>query len=71
MTQTMTPANSPVPAAYLRPAQACQHLNISRRCLSDWMRSGRIPYHKPARKVTLFSVADLNRAMADFRIDAV
>ncbi len=57
--------------AYLRPAEAAQRLSVSERCLRDWMRTGRISFYKPARKVTLLSVADIDRAMAAFRVDGV
>ena len=57
--------------AYLRPEQAALFLGVSVRCLRDWQRKGVLPYSKPARKVCLFAVADLQRAMQRFRIAAI
>ena len=58
-------------AAYLRPAEAAAYLSVSPRTLRDWQRQGRIPHYKPARKCCLFAIADLDRAMARFRVAAV
>ena len=57
--------------AYLRQAQAAAYLSVSQRTLRDWTRRGIIPHVKPCRKVCLFAIADLERAMNRFRIQAV
>lgn len=58
-------------AAYLRKADAAAYLSISPRTLTDWQRRGVIAHHKPCRKVCLFAVADLEKAMSRFRIEAI
>lgn len=58
-------------AAYLRPAEAAHYLSVSDRTLRDWIRRGILPHHKPCRKVCLFAVADLEKAMKRFRVEAV
>lgn len=55
--------------AYLRKAETAKFLSVSVRTVSDWCRRGILPYHKPARKVCLFAVVDLHKAMRRFRID--
>lgn len=57
--------------AYLRKAEAAKFLSVSVRTVSDWCRRGILPYHKPARKICLFAVADLHKAMRRFRINAI
>jgi predicted site-specific integrase-resolvase len=56
---------------FLRPENAAQFLGISARCLRDWTRRGIVAHVKPCRKVTLYGVADLERAMERFRCQAV
>ena len=58
-------------AAFLRKREAAAYLSIAVRTLSDWQRRGIVPHFKPSRKVCLFAVADLDRAMRRFRIQAV
>lgn len=62
--QTVTPA-------YLRRDDSARYLGISTRTLADWMKKGIISYSKPCRKVTLFAIRDLDKAVARFRVDAV
>jgi predicted site-specific integrase-resolvase len=56
---------------YLRKADAAHYLSVSVRTLTDWQRSGLIAHHKPARKVCLYAIADLDRAMCRYRVNAV
>ncbi len=58
-------------AGYLRPEDASRYLGVSPRTLRDWMARGLVAFHKPCKRVVLFSVADLDRAMARFRVTAV
>jgi excisionase family DNA binding protein len=62
---------APLPAAgYLRKREAASYMSVSTRTISDWMRRGILAYSKPCRKVTLFSIRDLERAMDRFRVEA-
>ncbi len=63
-TRTVTPA-------YMRPIEAASYMSVSPRTVRDWMRRGIIPHHKPCRKVCLFAVADLDKAMRRFRVEAI
>ena len=56
---------------YLRKGDAAKYLNISVRTLTDWMRCGIVAYMKLSRKVCLFRQADLDSAMARYRVRAV
>lgn len=57
--------------AYLRPDQTAERCSVSERTIRDWQRRGILPYFKPTRKVTLFSVADIDKALRKFRVQAV
>jgi excisionase family DNA binding protein len=57
------------PAAFLRKREAAKYLSVSPRTLTAWMRRGILPYAKPARKIILFSVRDLERTVARFRVE--
>ena len=57
--------------AYLRKADAAKYLLISPRTFSMWQRRGLIAYSKPARKVCLIAVADLDKMVRRFRINAI
>ena len=57
--------------AYLRKAEAAEYLSVSVRTLSTWQKRGLIPHYKPAQKVCLYAIADLDRAMRKYRVDAV
>lgn len=58
-------------AAFVRPAEAATYLSISERTLRDWQRRGIIAHHKPCKKVCLYAVADLDRAMRKFRVQSI
>ena len=58
-------------AAYLRPHDAAAYLSVSERTLRDWTRRGIIAHLKPCRKVCLFAIADLDKAMQRYRVQAV
>ncbi len=58
-------------SAFLRRKQAAVYLGISERALSEWQRRGIIPFYKPARRVCTFAVADLEKAMRRFKVEAV
>ncbi len=58
-------------AAYLRKAEAAKYLSISPRTLTNWQRAGILAYSKPARRVCLFAVSDLEKAMKRFRVESV
>ena len=57
------------PPAYLRMEAAARYLSISERTLCAWLRRGILPYSKPARKVTLIAVRDLDRMVDRFRAE--
>lgn len=57
------------PPAFLRKREAAKYLSVSPRTLTAWMRRGILPYAKPAHKITLFSVRDLERTVARFRVE--
>lgn len=56
--------------AYLRQEDSAKYLSIGPRTIRDWMKRGILPYHKPCKKVCLFAVADLDRAMKKYRVEA-
>ena len=68
--QTTTQAAQTAPA-YIRPAGVAKRYSVSERTVRDWQRRGILPFHKPSRKVTLFSVAECDRAMLKFRVNAI
>ncbi len=57
--------------AYLRPNETAERCSVSERTIRDWQRRGILPYYKPSRRVTLFAVADIDKAMARFRVAGV
>lgn len=61
---------APAAAGYLRKQGAAKYLSVSTRTITDWMRRGLLPYSKPARKVCLFAVADLEKAIRRFRVES-
>jgi len=56
---------------YLRKAEAAEYLSVSIRTITEWQKRGLIAFHKPAKKVCIFAVADLDRAMRKYRVEAV
>jgi len=56
---------------FLRKADAAKYLSVSLRTLTNWQRRGVISFHKPCRKVTLFSIVELHRAMDRFKVHAI
>lgn len=58
-------------AVYVRTAGAAKMLNVGQRTIRAWMQRGILPYHRLGKKCVLFAVADLNRAIARFRVAAV
>jgi excisionase family DNA binding protein len=63
---TVDPRTTATP--YLRAAEACRYLGISRRCLSGWMRRRMIPYRKVGSRCCLFVRQELDEALARFKI---
>lgn len=57
-----------VHAGYLRKKEAAQYLSISLRTLSEWQRRKILSHYKPARKVCLFSIQDLERCLERFKV---
>ena len=57
--------------AYLRPEGLAARCGVSERTIRDWQRRGLIPFYKPSRKITLFAIADVDRALSRFRVQAV
>jgi hypothetical protein len=57
--------------AYMRPADLAQRFSVSERTIRDWQRRGIIPFYKPSKKVTLFCVAEVEKALRRFRHVAV
>lgn len=58
-------------APYLRPDEAAQLLQISRRCLSNWQRRHLIPFFRVPGRTVLFRRTDIEAALERFRISAV
>ncbi|MCX6995902.1 MAG: helix-turn-helix domain-containing protein [Kiritimatiellaeota bacterium] len=51
---------------------ACQYLGgMSKRTLAVFMRQRKLPHMKLGHRTVLFRIADLDRALAKFRIEAV
>lgn len=57
--------------AYMRPAEAAKYTSVAERTLRMWMRRGAIPYHKMGKRCVLFRVADLDKALGKFKVNAV
>ena len=57
-------------APYLRPDQAAQLLQISRRNLSNWQRRHVIGFYRIGRTV-MFKRTDIESALERFRVSAV
>ena len=66
--RTQTKADSAVRPAYLRPAEAARFLGISRRHVSNLTRRGLLPVSRIGARLTLYAVADLEAAVASFRV---
>lgn len=54
--------------AFLRPEQAAKRNGVCRRTLSNWTRQGLLPVHRVGKRITLYAVADLDAAIAKFRV---
>lgn len=54
---------------YIRCAEAAQYLGVSRRWLYILREKNLIPYYKRGR-IVAFRIADLDRYMARFRVNA-
>lgn len=57
--------------AYIRPDEAAKRCSVSTRTIRDWQRRGIIPFYKPSRKITLFAIADIDKAMNRFRVNSI
>lgn len=55
---------------YLRRSSAACYLGVSPRCLSNWMRSGIVPFRRVG-KVVLFRRDELDQALDRYRNSAV
>lgn len=58
-------------AAYLRKRAAAEYMGISVRTLTDLMRRGVVPYRKLTRKLCLFRIEELDRALDRFYMRSV
>jgi hypothetical protein len=67
----MTAPTTQSEPAYLRTEGTAKRCSVSARTIRDWQARGILPYFKPSRKVTLFAVADIDKAMRRFRVQAV
>ena len=57
-----------LPSGYLRKGPMAQHLGITLRCLTNWMRMRIVPYHKLGKRVVLFRPKDVDAAIERYRI---
>ena len=60
-----------IESAYLRPTEAARYLSVSTRTLREWTAKGVLSCHKLSHRCVLFSVKDLEKAMARYRVNAV
>lgn len=63
--------SSVIPCGYIRRKEAANYLGISSRTLSNWQSRRIIPFVKVGHRLALFRIADLDRAMKRFTVNAV
>lgn len=56
---------------YKRRKEAARYLGISLRTLTDWQQRRIIPFIDVSHRVTLFRLADLDKAMSRFIVKAI
>lgn len=67
MTEKTTQSNP----AFLRTEGIARRYSVSDRTVRDWQSRGILPFFKPSHKVTLFAIADCDRALQRFRVQAI
>ena len=53
---------------YMRRERAAEFCGVSVRTISDWQRTHLVPFCKVSRRVVLFKVADLEKALDRFTV---
>lgn len=57
--------------AFLRPADAAHRASVSRRTVSNWIRTGILPVCRVGKRCTLVAVADLDAMLLKLRVGGV
>jgi len=59
-----------LPVGFVRKRQAAQYIGVSVRTLTNLMRRRVVPYTKVSRKICLFRIKELDKALDRYRVQA-